>query len=636
MANETGTSAGGYFAVPGHLALRGRPIAASAGLLLFGLMAARLAAAASSGHVDVGVREVDVDGDEAKYEQQVNLDSGPRLFGLGFSFEPAPGTGNAPDRVSLQASGLGGDPYQNIRAEIRKYGAYRFTYERDQSDYVYHDLLIDPADADVEASTGGDFRSFDFRRTRDRAAFEMRLTDRACFNLGFDRYEKDGESTTPIDVEREEFELDAPVEEILESFDLGFAYDWDRMTISLNQRWREFDNDTSAFLPGASEGSEPGEPTRLDYYFLDQPYGYDSSESRVGLIIRPAARWQVKADLFYADLEMDFDARERSQGSDWQDIDFTRDLAGTGGADRETLQLFVAASYAITDRIRLTASVRDQSLDQDADMSFDSVPGISDWQIDTTGVALGAEAMLGNGWTVSGGWTGESRETRYEAAMNGFAAGEEVETDRDGFYAMVSYRPGTRWNLSFSAEDNGIDDPFTLASPTDSRRYRLRGAYRWDNGVNLSASWTERKNDNDNSGWESESSHADVRLGYSSDAISASVGASFTDMERSIDQEVSGGFRQDLFLIRYDADSSFVDGMFAWQAAEWLDLSASFRDYDNDGSFEVARQDYRLAAGFSLPDGYGLGLSWRRVDFEEGGLEEFDADIWEASLTYRW
>ena len=589
-----------------------------------------------SGNIDLGIREVDVAGDENKYRQHVNLDSGPRLFGLSFAFEPAPGNTAAPDRLTFDAHGLGGDPYQNLRVDIRKFGGYRFTYEHRQSDYFYEDLLIDPDDIDIEASNGGDFRTFDFRRIHDKADFEIQMTDRATFSLGFDRYEKNGDSTTPIDVEREEFELDAPVSETLQNFDVGFEYAWDQVTVSLNQRWREFDNDVTAFLPGGSEGSDPNEPTRLDFFFFDQPYGYDSSESQVGLVARPTDRWDIRADLFYADLEMDFAASERAQGVDFLDIPFNRDIEGGGGADRETVQVFVSTSYHITDRIRLTARIRDQQLEQDAVVTFNDIPGLSDWKIDTTGFALGAEAVVGEDWTLSGGWTGERRKTRYEAALDEFDAGEDVKTDRDGFYLVVAYRPGRQWNLSFSAEDNGIDNPFSLASPTDARRYRFRGAYRWDNGLNLSASYSRRETMNDDSGWESDTGHTDVRLTWNGTRVTVSAGASFVDIDRSIDQLVAGGFRQDLFMIRYDAESSFYDGSVRWNVVKWLDLSASFRDYQNDGSFEVARQDAKFQVGFKLPYDYGINLSYRLVDFEEDDLEAFDADIWEASLTYRW
>ena len=79
---------------------------------------------------------------------------------------------------------------------------------------------------------------------------------------------------------------------------------------------------------------------------------------------------------------------------------------------------------------------------------------MSDWKIDTTGWALGAEATVADHWTLSGGLTGERRKTRYDATLEDFETGPDVKTDRDGYYVVVAYRPGTRWNLTFSAEDN--------------------------------------------------------------------------------------------------------------------------------------------------------------------------------------
>jgi hypothetical protein len=67
-----------------------------------------------------------------------------------------------------------------------------------------------------------------------------------------------------------------------------------------------------------------------------------------------------------------------------------------------------------------------------------------------------------------------------------------------------------------------------------------------------------------------------------------------------------------------------------------LSLSGAFRTYENDGSFHVERDDVRLAAHYTLPQDYVVGLSYRRIDFSEGDLEEFDADIWEITLRLDW
>lgn len=588
-----------------------------------------------SGHLSVGGRNVSVAGDDAKFKQQVNLDSGARLFDFGFVYEPA-GTGSTvPDRIEAAASGLGGDPYQSLRLGVRKYGSYRFTYERSQSDYFYEDIFLDPADESATRSNGGDYHHFDFQRIRDSADLDVQLTDQAKLLVGFDQYTKKGDRTTVLDLSREEFEMDQSIDETLQNYDIGLVYDWNRASVRVNQRWRQFDNDVHIFLPGASEGSAPGAPTRLDSFFLEQPYGYDSRETQAGLTLRPTDRWDVQADVLYADLDMDVDAVESVIGLDYLGNPLPTPLAADGASNRTIRQVYLSTGYALTGRLRLTASIRDQHLDQDTDLDFASSTGVSDWKIDNTTFALGMEAVLRDDWTVSGGWTTQKRDTDYDQSTDGLGRSADEETQADGYYLVVAYRPGNAFSASFSAEDNSIDDPFTLSSPTDSRRYRLRAAYRWDNGLGVSAAYAWRKHENDDSGWEAKSEQADLRLTYSMDVLSVSVGASFVDLDRSIDQQVQAGTRQLLFPISYSADSDFWDGTLRWHLLERVDLLGSYRQYENDGSFKVSRDDARLGVDVRLTPIYSLGMNYRNIDYNED-FESFDADIWEMSIGLRW
>ena len=607
-------------------------------LLGIGCMMTGMAAFAAdtfSGHVSVGGRNVDVDGDESKYRQHVNLDSGARLFDFGIVFEPDERGIGTPDRIEASATGLGGDPYQNLRFGVRKYGTYRFTYERRESEYFYEDLLIDPADENPNSSNGGDFHHFDFDRVHDSVDFDVQITDRAKLLLGFDQYTKKGDNTTVLDIEREEFELDQPVDQTLKNYDIGFEYRWDRAAVTFNQRFREFDNDVEMFLPGASEGSAPGAPTRLDSFFLEQPYGYDSQETQAGLTLRPTDRWDVQVDVLYADLDMDVDSLETPDGLDFLGNPLQTPIEGVGSAERTISQIYLSTGYAITDRVRLTASVRDQHLDQDGDLDLAGADGASDWTIDSTAVSLGVETVILDDWTISGGWTTEQRDTDYDQSFDGAGRNADEETDSDGYYLIVGYRPGSRLSLSFSAESNSIDDPFTLASPTDSRRYRLRAGYRWDMGLKLSAAYAWREHENDHSDWEAKSEQTDLRLTYSTDPVTVSLGASFVDLDRSIDQRVTAGTLQVLYPISYEASSDFWDASVRWHVLERVDAMASYRRYDNDGSFDVKRNDARLGIDVDLPGSYVAGATWRNVDYDED-YESFDADIWELMFGLRW
>ena len=95
-----------------------------------------------SGHVELGIREVNITGDEYKYKQHLNLESGARVFELGFNFRPENTDGMVPDRVEFDASGLGGDPYQNISMTLQKNGAYQFSYQHQKSDYFYTKITM--------------------------------------------------------------------------------------------------------------------------------------------------------------------------------------------------------------------------------------------------------------------------------------------------------------------------------------------------------------------------------------------------------------------------------------------------------------------------------------------------------------
>ena len=187
-----------------------------------------------------------------------------------------------------------------------------------------------------------------------------------------------------------------------------------------------------------------------------------------------------------------------------------------------------------------------------------------------------------------------------------------------------------------SFEDDRIDDPYTLASATDARRYKARASYRWDNGLKVSASYRRTDYENDNTGWISESRQSDIRLTHAGDRLTVSVGAAFVELQREVDQLVTGGSRQDLFAISYGADADFWDGAVRWHVTDRVDLTASYRAYENEGSFRVDRDDVRAGVEFLLPADYALLLSYRNVDYNEDELESFDADVWELALKFRW
>jgi predicted porin len=588
------------------------------------------------GHIEVGVRSVDVDGDEAKYHQHVNLDDGVRLLEARFSYRPSATDAPGPDLVLFEARGLGGDPYENIKIEVREYSRYRLQYRRHVSDYFYEDLLIDPDLASIEGSTGGDFHHFDFERTRDLFALDLELHSVATLHFDYQRYERHGDSTTVYDIEREEFELEQPINDTLDVYGLGLELQFDRWTVIWNERLRQFETNTGVFLAGASEGSDPDEPTALDFFVLDQPYKYDTHEHELRVLARPIPALEIRFDAQFTDLELDLDVHETTLGTDYTGAPISVDASGSGEAERDTHLLELAASYVLNDRFSLTASLGRRRLDQTADLLFGAEPAISEWTIDTDQYSIGADMLMGEDWHLSAGWSVDDRETRSSSDSNGDTRQSSLDSDRHGYYVSLAWRPQSDLSVDFSYEDDSIDDPLALASPTDRNRFRLRGRFQFDNGLALTGSYRLQKIENDHSGWESDSGQLQARISQTTERLAWSLGYTRADVEHSIDQLVTGGFRQDLFRIDYTADTTYADANLRWLINDRFTIGGWVRIYENDSVFHAERDDTRLFATYQTPERYTVTLAWRNIDFEEDDLEAFDARIVELSFTYGW
>lgn len=605
-------------------------------LLLGATVIAPVCAQDLTGSVTMGWREVSVSGSRPKYDEDINLPSGPRLVDASMRLEASDRDDQWPDLVAIDVSNLGAEPYENLRLEIREFGAYRFRAERRRSDYFYDDILVLPENASITGSTGGDFHRFDFERVRDDVSLDIDLNSRARLALGIERFEKEGSSTTTLDVQRDEFELDKPIDETMQVWRVALDYRWDNVALTVQERVSDFENRSELFLPGFSVGENSGDLTTLDFFFLDQPYDYRSYEHTVRITATPIPRLQLAFGTVASELELDAAASERSQGVDFTGAPFVTDVAGAGGIDRDLLLFDVDATYTVSDRLQLTAGARRYRLDQAGRLPFgDDQGGQSSWDIDNTGYEFGALFAATPAVTVSAGWRGERRDVDVSLTPQMMTTSSESrDTDSDGFYVSLDYRPRNNLALTASIDDANLNDPYSLASPTRSTRYRLRGRYRLDNGLLITASHSRSKRDNDTSQWADDNEQSDLRLSYTGERLMLSVGASVVDLSRDFERLVTGGSRQDLFSVAYAADTSFIDAAASYRLRDTVTIGGNYRAYDNDGSFDVKRDDALGFVELGLSRRYTARLSYRYLNYAEGGIESYDADIVELSLNF--
>jgi len=592
------------------------------------------------GEVRVGYRSVDVGGDGTKFAEDVNLDDGPRLFDLTLDLVPGSGIRPLVDRIRLDLSNYGGDPFEALRLDVVKRGTFDFSYDRRKSDYFYQDLILPHDQASIPVSNVGDLHHFDFERVQDRADLEIDLGPRTALTLGFDRFTKRGEATTTLDLSRDEFEMDRVIDESLNAWSAGFEYRWDAVTLTVEERVRDYENAVEIFLPGASLGENPSPNASLDFFFLDQPYDFRSNEHVVRAVARPTDRWTVRAVASLERLDLDVEADERSQGTAFNGQPMGTDVQGAGEVEREGEAFDVDLSYLVTDRLSLTGGLYRRAYDQEGDFTFGGQRNLGAWDVATTGAEAGLQLALSPAVTLAGGVRWEERDVGHDL-IEGAAAGDRLEltgeeTGHVGFFGSVGWRPSDLpLRITAELDSSSYDDPFTLTSPTDRLRTRVRASWGLGAGLSLTGSYVGHQSDNDDSGWDASADQVNLALGWRRDGLDLSLGYGLVEIDRRIDQLVSTGT---LFPIDYSLESDFVDGRVRWQAAESWAVGGSFLLYENDGSFPIERDDLRAFVEYAWAEGYATRLGWRTIDFEEGafGFESYDADILELSLGYRW
>jgi len=593
------------------------------------------AESAFRGGFSLGVRGVDVSGSQTKYREDINLDDGPRVFDIGFAFAPS-GADRLVDRIDFDLSSLGGEPYESMHLEVRKYGAYTLKFDRRRSEYFYEDVILPVSLASVTGSTAGDFHHADFERVRDTAQLDITVSPNTRINVDLERFTRSGETTTTLDIQRDEFELERPIDESLGTFTLGVQHDWDKLTLIAEQRVGDYENVTDLFLPGFSRGENTADVAELAFFNATEPYDYESLSHSVRLLARPSARLDLQGGWRRENLDLGMEATEESQGVSFTGVPFSTALSGAASVDRDTEFADFKLGYALSERLRFVAAASETQLEQAGSLNFGPDLGASDWAIETTALEAGIEIAAAARVIVGVGWSAENRDLDYRQNLDAAVQANVGDTRRDGFVLSLSFDPVGPLSLGASVEDNSIDDPFSLSAPTQGRRYRVHGKYRWDSGLALTASHRRHDLENDLSGWRGDTEQTDLRLSFTKPTLHLSAGYGRIDYSRSIDQLVTGGTRQDLFAIVYGAESTFVDASARWQANSSVAVGGQARIYDNKGSYPLQRDDWRGFVEIAMGRGYVLQIAERRIDYVEDGFDDFDARLSEIAVGYRW
>ena len=585
-------------------------------------------------------RAVDTSGPGAdfKYKEDVNLRRGPRLTRFNLSYQPDKGLKSIFDRLDIRVLNLGGDPYETISVGLQKYGRYRMQFDRRKSSYFYHDL------AQTDSGALFDLHTFDFDRVHDSGTAKVHVAKNVDLFFDFNRYTKKGLSTTTLDVSRVEFEFERPVQEDSREVAVGIDARFDRASLVLEEKFLDYKNENSYFLPGYADGGpDAGYPSSLNYFFMNQPYDLSGHRHSLRFNARPVDGLLISASGQVFNLDQDLSYSESASGLNYLNRKFMYDDNGKGRFERDIILADLDVHYLLLRNFSLVGAFRFHTFDQTGTFTVDGDSESQDIGYETWGVDVGGQYEFSSTLIATLGYRFEDRSLDNLETVD-----YELETTRNGFFGNVRWDALRSLKLTLDYQHSGYQNPYTLISPTSYDRLRMTAKYQV-RAFSLSASylWNGTKSDledGDTIPFKTTRNQFSLRAGFHGDRIKAFAGYSYVQSKREGERTVeyppsfAGPGSAFLWDILYEGKGSIFDASLSYDLTERVKLGGYALVYSNSGSYEVGRTTLKCYVEYNFAAGYVAQAGYRHVNFKEdlGGYNNYKANILELSFGYRW
>ncbi len=587
------------------------------------------------GNFKMGYRYVDSSGANTKYKEDLNLDTGVRLFDFSLHYTPTEQFRNLFDRIDVNIYNFGGDPFEAMRMSIQKFGKYKFQYDRRKSTYFYDDRQ------EVSGGALFDHHTFNFDRIADSALFEISFGKKVDFYVNYDRFTKKGNSVTTLDINRIEFELDKPIEEESDMLALGLNFNLKRYSFVLEERIHEYENTNSLFLPGYADGGAGARyPSFLNLYFLSQPYDFQTNTHTFKFNGRPLDSLLIKFSAQYSDMDMNLTHSEEADGIDYVGAPYVVDLSGTGSFSRKIGLYDLDLTYLLSNKVAVVASARYHDFEQDGTMTVDGSDESAALSYDTQGIEAGLQYQFNPKLALTLGYQFEIRDLQGTETVT-----NETESLRSGFFGNLKWNIRQGFRLTFDYQRGYFDGPYTLISPTLFDRFRTTIKYSVQQ-FDFSGSYllTMSECEIPSELWESDTNQLMFRAGYNTDKFKLFAGYSLIDVDSKTDRDIyyppdwSGPEGTFPWSVHYEGKSNLIDAMLKLKLGTNWKLGAYANIYSNKGSWEISRTTAKAYLEYAFDNGFNAQIGYRFVDFKEkaSGLNDYKANIFEISFGYSW
>lgn len=582
-----------------------------------------------------GYRTVDTSGAHYKYKEDINLEDGVRLFRLNLHYTPKEKFEKLFDRIDLNVHNFGGDPYETLSLSIRKYGKYQFQFKRKKADYFYHDLHK------VESGALYDLHTFNFTRYSDSGMLKILLGENVDVYLNFDRYTKEGKSTTTFDISRREFEFEKPLKEDSREASVGVNFHLPGYSLLLEEKIKHYENSNSFFLPGyAGAGEDAYYPTSLSYLTSNQPYDFKSYTHHFKLNARPFPSLLISGSAQLSDLDMDLNYTEEAAGINYLGRYFQYSLSGEGSFKR-SIQLYdLDISYLLSNKVALVGAVRYHNFDQEGTLTVIGIKEDTALGFSNLGFEGGFQYQFSPELGLTLGYRNETRNLDNLETVN-----YEFETQRNGVFGNFNWKPSSNLKLNLDYQYGSFENPYTLISPTSFHRLTAKTNLKM-NKFNFSGSYLfkESRSEVFNQLWKSTENKFSFRTGFNSENFYVSGGYSLIDIKHQGDRNVvyppsfSGPGGTFLWEILYEGESHLVDLSLKYTLDGKWKIGGYGHGYWNKGFWEISRVMFKTYLEYTLNNGFISHLGYRYVNFKEkiSGYNDYKAHIIEISFGYLW
>ncbi len=587
-----------------------------------------------AGNVEFGYRYVNVNGNINKYNEHLNYQKGPRLLALNFDVLPGGALKKFFDLFNVYATTIGGDPYEAYGFVLKKYGAFNLRYNHRKSTYFYEDIILPLAQANVRTENAGDFHTFNFDHRFDDLYFDVNLTERAKFFVSYDRQQLTGASTTTIDLGRDLFEFDKPVDNLKNQYRGGFQFNLDKVDFVLEGDYTDYKNQNTMFLPGFSAGENPAY-SDLSFFQLATPYKFTMPQFTVKVNARPSTRLSATVAYTYANQDMSLSYDERAMGHDNKNLPIQYETTGNADLNRKLNLLDFDLSYKVHDKVYLIGGFRYNKLSQDGTLTVDGENFTSNFEIKTAVYEAGVRVLPYRSLSLTGGIRYEKRDVTRQV---GDEIPDFLATKRTTFFIDANYDVSQRLSLLGEYERGSFKDPFTIMSPTGLDRFKIRGKFKATEQLSFIVTMLARNMKNSDSGGKFNSATYSIDATYTmKDRFTISAGYSRVNIDTSIFNLVNFAPVIIPWNISYRAHNNIFQGSLSYKFNPNLSIGAISYYYKNSGTWALDWTTFRGWIQYTLKSGYSLVLSYQRNNYNEAlyNFDDYSSDIFTLGFGYR-